>query len=134
MGKMAQIGTLEEVVSFCKTDKVYLPTVDFGHLNARERGSLKTAEDFQKRLEYMKAELGEERAKNFHCHFSKIMYGEKGEIKHLTFEDDFYGPEFEPYAKALKKCGMEPYVVCESAGTQALDSATMKAIYASVDT
>ena len=133
MGKLAQIGTLEEIVEFCKIDKVFLPTLDFGHLNAREGGSLKTVEDYLKKLEYMIAELGYERVKHFHIHFSKIMYGGKGEIKHLTFEDNLYGPEFEPLAVALKKLKLEPYVICESAGTQAEDAREMKRIYGTVD-
>ncbi len=129
MGKLAQIGTLEEVVNFCKIDPVFLPAVDFGHLNSRERGSLKTVGDYKSRLEYMIGELGYERVKHFHVHFSKIMYGGKGEIKHLTFEDTVYGPEFEPLAVALKELGLEPYIVSESDGTQAEDARTMKEIY-----
>ena len=81
------------------------------------------------RLEYMIAELGFERMKHFHVHFSKIMYGAKGEIKHLTFEDDQYGPEFAPLASALKTLGLEPFIVSESAGTQAEDAAEMKALF-----
>lgn len=129
MGKTAQIGTLEEVVEICKTDKIFLPAVDFGHLNAREGGSLKTVDDYMSRLEYIISELGYERAKNIHIHFSKIMYGAKGEIKHLTFEDTEYGPEFEPLAVALKKLKLEPYIICESAGTQAEDAREMKRIF-----
>ena len=133
MGKLAQIGTLEEIVSFCKIDKCFTPAVDFGHINAREQGSLKTENDFEVRLNYMTDELGFDRVKNFHAHFSKIMYGGRGEIKHLTFEDRVYGPEFEPLAVALKRTGLEPYIVSESAGTQAEDAAAMKEIYRSVD-
>ena len=133
MGKIAQIGTLEEVVGFCKIDKIFLPTIDFGHINAREQGSLKTAEDYKSRLEYMISELGYERVRHFHVHFSKIMYGGKGEIKHLTFEDMQYGPEFEPLAVALKQLKLEPYIVSESAGTQAEDAVEMKRVYSSVD-
>ncbi len=133
MGKLAQIGTLEEIVEFCKIDKIYLPAVDFGHINAREMGSLKTVDDYKQRLEYMISELGFERVKHFHVHFSKIMYGGKGEIKHLTFEDTVYGPEFEPLAIALKQLKLEPYIISESAGTQMEDAAAMKQIYAQVD-
>lgn len=133
MGKLAQIGTLEEVVEFCKIDKIYLPAIDFGHLNAREQGSLQTSQDYRLRLEYMVDELGYDRVKNFHVHFSKIMYSAKGEIKHLTFADNVYGPEFAPLAIALKQLKLEPYIVCESDGTQAEDAATMKEIYNSID-
>lgn len=133
MGKIGQIGTLEEVVEFCKIDKIYMPCIDFGHINAREQGSLNTVEDFKSRLEYMIAELGYDRVKNFHVHFSKIMYSGKGEVKHLTFEDQTYGPEFEPLAIALKELNLEPYIVSESDGTQAEDARTMKEIYNTVD-
>ena len=48
MGKLAQIGTTLEIVDFCKIDKIFLPCIDFGHINAREQGSLKTKEDYLK--------------------------------------------------------------------------------------
>ncbi len=129
MGKLAQIGTVEEIVRFCKVDPVYTPCVDFGHINARERGSLNAVEDYQSRLQYMIDELGYERMKHFHVHFSKIMYGAKGEIKHLTFEDEIYGPHFEPLATALKALKLEPYIVSESAGKQVEEAEIMKKIY-----
>jgi len=129
MGKIAQIGTVEEITSFCEIDPCYTPCVDFGHVNAREQGSLKTEEDYLVRLRYMIDKLGYDRMKNFHVHFSKIMYGGKGEIKHLTFADQTYGPEFAPLASALKKLALEPYIVSESDGTQAEDAAEMKRIY-----
>ncbi len=129
MGKIGQIGTVEEITRFCKIDKIYVPAVDFGHINARECGSLKTEKDFLDRLEYMVAELGYEKMKHFHIHFSKIEYSAKGEVRHLTFEDNHYGPNFEPLALALKKLKLEPYIICESAGTQDIDAVKMKQIY-----
>ncbi len=89
--------------------------------------------DYIDRLGFMISELGYDRVKHFHVHFSKIMYGGKGEIKHLTFEDDVYGPSFEPLAVALKTLKLEPYIICESAGTQSDDTLAMKDIYRSVD-
>ncbi len=132
MGKLGQIGTVEEVAEFCKIDKIFIPTVDFGHINARENGSLVTEEDYGSRLDYMISELGYDRMKHFHIHFSKIQYSEKGEVRHLTFEDTKYGPEFSPLAIALKKRSLEPVVICESAGTQAEDALEMKNIYLSL--
>ena len=129
MGKLGQIGTIEEVTEFCKIDKIYTPCVDFGHVNAREFGSLKSNMDYEERLSYMINELGYERMKNFHIHFSKIEYSAKGEVRHLTFEDEHYGPDFAPLAKVLKKLGLEPFVICESAGTQDIDAVNMQKIY-----
>ncbi len=129
MGKIAQIGTVEEIAEICKIDEILTPCVDFGHVNAREQGSLRTERDYCDRLEILLGAIGYERMKHFHVHFSKIQYGAKGEIRHLTFEDTTFGPEFEPLAAALVKYGLEPYIVSESAGTQTEDAMTMKEMY-----
>ena len=129
MGKYAQIGTVEEITEICKIDKIYVPTVDFGHVNSREGGSLKSKEDFIKRLQFMIDELGYDRMKHFHIHFSKIQYGAKGEIRHLNFDDEVYGPEFEPLADALIDLKLEPVIICESAGMQDVDALYMKNYY-----
>ena len=132
MGKFAQIGTPEEIARFCLVDEVFTPCIDFGHVNARGQGSLRTEADYRALLEGFLERLGYERMKHFHAHFSKIMYGAKGEIKHLTFADERYGPEFEPLAAVLKELRLEPYVVSESDGTQAEDALAMKSIYEGV--
>ena len=74
-------------------------------------------------------ELGYEKMKNFHIHFSKIEYSAKGEVRHLTFEDQHYGPNFAPLASALKKLNLHPFVICESAGMQDVDARYMKDYY-----
>ena len=129
MGKLGQIGTIEEITRFCKIDDIFTPCVDFGHVNARENGSLKTKNDYLDRLKFMIDELGYEKMSRLHIHFSKIEYTKKGEVKHLTFADDIYGPDFEPLADALVSLKLEPFIVCESAGTQAEDALEMKNIY-----
>ena len=129
MGKQAQIGTVEEVIELCKLgDNVY-PCVDFGHINALYGGSLRTASDFEDIVKKLLDGLGEKKTKNMQVHFSKIQYGAKGEIRHLTFADDVYGPEFEPFAEIIVKYGLTPHILSESAGTQAEDSATMRDIW-----
>ena len=132
MGKINQIGTVEEVTEFCKVADFFIPTVDFGHINARTQGSLVTQEDYEKLIVHIIENLGFERAKNLHVHFSKIQYSTGGEVRHLTFDDTIYGPDFEPLARAFKKYNMEPYVICESDGTQADDAIEMKRIYESI--
>ncbi len=132
MGKLGQIGTVEEVTEFCLIDKVFIPALDFGHINAREQGSLKTKEDYLKRLEFMIEKLGLEKMDIFHTHFSKIEYSAKGEVRHLTFEDRIFGPDFLPLAVALKELSLHPYIVSESAGTQDVDAKNMKDVYNSL--
>ncbi len=129
MGKVNQLGTLQEVLTLCKISNRFAPVVDFGHMNARDRGVLKTVDDFKRIFDEIATTLGADYAENLHCHFSKIMYTEMGEKKHLTFEDDIYGPEFLPLAQAIVDLGVSPTIICESAGTQSDDALTMKRIY-----
>ena len=129
MGKINQMGTIEEVMELCCMDERLLPTVDFGHLNSRMQGGLKTEEDFDHIIKYMEKKIGRERVDKFHAHFSKIEYTKAGEKKHLTFEDTEYGPEFLPLAKVLARRKISPVIICESAGTQSIDALEMKKIY-----
>lgn len=132
MGKINQLGTLTEVVELCGVDERFLPCVDFGHLNARTLGGIKTKEDYAGLLDEIENGLGHERLKNFHVHFSRIMYTAGGEKAHLTFDDKEYGPEYEPLMELFCERGLEPTVICESAGTQAEDAARMKKYYESL--
>lgn len=129
MGKINQMGTIEEVMELCCMDERLLPTVDFGHINARMQGGLKTEEDFDHIIKYMEKKIGSERVNKFHAHFSKIEFTKAGEKKHLTFENTEYGPDFAPLARVLVKRRISPVIICESAGTQSQDALTMKKIY-----
>lgn len=129
MGKINQMGTIEEVMELCSMDERLMPTVDFGHLNSRMQGALKTEEDFERIIKYMEKKIGHERTDTFHAHFSKIEYTKAGEKKHLTFSDSEYGPEFLPLARVLARRKISPTIICESAGTQADDALEMKRIY-----
>lgn len=133
MGKSAQIGTYEEILDFCTIFEKFIPTFDFGHINALTHGSLKTEEDFRKIIERSIEVIGLERTKMAHVHFSKIEYSSKGEVKHLTLEDNVYGPEFLPFAKVAKEYGLECVVICESKEYMARDSVIMKNIYNSIN-
>lgn len=133
MGKINQLGDLHEVMELCKIDESFIPCIDFGHLNARTFGSIKDKSDYEKILDTIENELGSERLKCFHSHFSKIEYTEKGgEKKHLTFADTIYGPQFEPLMELVAKKNLAPTFICESDGTQTEDAKAMKDYYESL--
>ena len=129
MGKINQLGTLEEVLALCKVDERMLPCIDFGHINARTGGAICTEQDYIEILEKIENALGTERMRRFHSHFSKIEYTTGGEKRHLTFSDTVYGPDFAPLAEALLKKQAVPTIICESAGTQAEDAVQMQQMY-----
>ena len=130
MGKINQLGTLDEVLTLCKISSLYHPVVDFGHLNARNIGNYFTdCDSYRAIFDRIANTLGDEYAYNLHCHFSKIEYTNAGEKKHLTFEDTVFGPNFEPLAEAIVKEGVCPRIICESAGTMAEDALYMKNVW-----
>lgn len=133
MGKINQLGTLEEVIRLCGISEAFVPVVDFGHLNSRMLGGVfKGTDDYRRIFDRIGESLGDEIACNLHCHFSKIEWSVGGEKKHLTFDDREYGPDFEPLVEAIVREGLSPTVICESAGTQSRDSKFMMDYYLNI--
>lgn len=127
MGKVNQLGTLDEVIEQCRVHPRFYPVVDFGHLNARCGGGLfPDADSYRHVFDRVASGLGDEKAKTMHCHFSKIEYTAAGEQKHLTFADQTYGPAYEPLMEAIARDNLCPRIICESAGTMPEDALTMK--------
>ena len=130
MGKINQLGDLDEVLELCTLDERLVPCVDFGHLYARSLGKLEGYEACVRMLNRIREVLGEERARTFHSHFSKIQFTPNGgEKMHLTFDQDDFGPDPAPLMAEVARRGWSPTFICESAGTQAEDALTMKRLY-----
>lgn len=130
MGKINQLGDLDEVLELCTLDKRLTPCIDFGHLYARTLGELEGHEACVRMLDRVVEVLGEERASRFHSHFSKIQFTlGGGEKMHLTFDQDEFGPDPAPLMAEIARRNWNPTFICESAGTQAEDAVTMKKLY-----
>lgn len=133
MGKVNQLGTLDEVLALCSVDERITPCIDFGHLYARSQGTEfagdHAAADYAALLDKLQV-LGPARAAQFHAHFSRIAYTKGGEKCHLTLGDTVYGPPHAPLLALLKARGLAPTIICESDGTQAEDARTLAQAYA----
>jgi deoxyribonuclease-4 len=132
MGKINQIGDVDEVAQIVNRDACFLPAIDFGHLNARTLGGIKSKDDYKSIVEKLFSTVGEYKTKNMHVHFSKIEYSKGGEVRHLTLADTQFGPPFEPLAYVIDEYKLSPIIISESEGTQAEDALTMKKIYMGV--
>ncbi len=97
MGKINQLGSLEEVLSLCRVDPRIWPAVDFGHLHCRGLGAIQGRGDYAAILDALEARLGMERARTLHIHFSRMEYTAGGEKMHHTLADTQYGPDFTPW-------------------------------------
>lgn len=132
MGKINQLGNEDEIIEMCKIDDRMLPTIDFGHIHCRNLGNLNTEQDFKDLLNKFIDNLGYDRMKHFHAHFSKMEFTQGGEKRHVTFDDDGYGPDFENLAIVLKELKLEPNIICESRDMMTTDAMKMKEIYMSI--
>ena len=129
MGKKSVLGSAEEVCELVAADERLLPCIDFGHLNCRTGGGMSTREDVARLFDRLENGIGAERTRILHAHFSHIEYNDKGEVRHLTFSDTVYGPDFLPVAQETAARGYAPTFICESAGTQAEDARMMMDLY-----
>ena len=129
MGKKSVLGSAEEVCELVAADERLLPCIDFGHLNCRTGGGMSTREDVARLFDRLENGIGAERTRILHAHFSHIEYNDKGEVRHLTFSDTVYGPDFLPVAQETVARGYAPTFICESAGTQAEDARMMMDLY-----
>ncbi len=78
MGKINQLGDLEEVLTLCTEAEGLLPCVDFGHLYARSLGALDGPGGGGAYAGPDGPGTGVARASQFHSHFSKIAYTPRG--------------------------------------------------------
>lgn len=131
MGKINQLGTVDEVLALCAVDARITPCIDFGHIYARSGGAeLTDTASYAALLDKLGDALGDDRAVHFHAHFSRIAYTAGGEKCHLTFADTAYGPPHAPLLQLLKQRKLAPTIICESAGTQAEDAQKLAAAFA----
>lgn len=114
MGRLSQFGGLDEILSLCEEVEQTQPVIDWAHIHARDRGRLKTADDFRKVLEEIEKRLGTDAAMNMHCHFAEIEFTEKGEKRHHTINETEYGPDFTLLARVIAEFKLKPVIISES--------------------
>ncbi|MCL2756154.1 MAG: TIM barrel protein [Firmicutes bacterium] len=130
MGKYSAIGNVEEICAFCKVDPRVIPTLDFGHINCLLQGELQTNPNkIGEVIEYVEREIGREKLKIVHVHWSAIVYSEKGERYHTKLSDNKWSFSFEPFARIIKEKELTPVIICESDSIMAQDAQKLKREY-----
>jgi len=82
MGKQKVFGTLDEVIEVCKNVKGIIPVIDLAHIHARENGSLKKREDYERIFEKLKTL----RLKHYLIHVTGVLYENGNELYHLPIK------------------------------------------------
>jgi deoxyribonuclease-4 len=123
MGRIFQLGSLDEILTICEEVEQTQLVIDWSHLHARNHGRFRKVDDFREVVEEAEKRLGTEAVKNMHCHFSKIEYTDKGERRHHVLDEARYGPDFRMLAEVIAEFNLRPVIICE---TPILDVDAMK--------
>jgi len=125
-GKPTQFGDLKEIVKLSEELEMVLPTIDFAHAHARNRGKCNSIEEWREMLSFIEDRLGREALDNMHIHMSGIEYTEKGEKRHLPLRES--DMRWEDLLKVLKEFRVKGVVISESPNIEE-DALLMKKKY-----
>ena len=116
LGKINQVGTVEDICRLCGLTDNFIPCIDFGHLHGRSLGKfLNTKEEFEQVFSQLYASLPAWKVDCMHIHFSKLEYTNKGERRHVPFDVREAGPKPANFLRSLPdRPGFNPVIVCES--------------------
>lgn len=110
MGRGSQFGNLQEVLDITEVEGV-LPCIDFSHLHALT-GKYNSRDEFACILAQVEDKLGREGLDNMHVHVSGIEYSDRGERRHLVFDESDFN--YRELALAFHDFGIKGMVISES--------------------
>ena len=110
MGRVRDLGTLDDVIWIAEHVDWVRPVLDFAHLHAVSDGAYVKVEIFAEALARADAVL--EPGATFHIHFSDIAYANRNETKHLPYGEGTL--RAEPLRDALSPFGRPATVISES--------------------
>src|SRR6478672_2522606 len=122
MGRVRDLGSLDDCVEISRRASWVRPVVDFAHMHATSDGAFVDEEPFREALELVDGVLAPDVP--FHIHFSDIAYANRNETKHLPYGDGTL--RADPLRAALDGFERPATVISESpdeASSQAIRAA-----------
>jgi deoxyribonuclease-4 len=110
MGRVRELGTLDDVIEICRAQPWTRPVIDFAHLHAVTDGGFTAPAAFAAALAAADAVL--EPGAPFHIHFSDISYANRNEKSHLPYGEGTL--RADPLAEALDGFERAATVISES--------------------
>jgi deoxyribonuclease-4 len=83
MGRVRELGTLDDVLAIASQVDFVRPVLDFAHMHATSDGAYTEVEMFATALEAADDAMRDD--ERFHIHFSDIAYANRNETKHLPY-------------------------------------------------
>jgi deoxyribonuclease-4 len=117
MGRVRELGSLEDVVEIASRLDWVRPVVDFAHMHATSDGAFTSVEPFVDALAQADAVI--EPGAPFHIHFSDIQFANRNETKHLPYGEGTL--RAEPLREALARFERPATVISESPTAESTD-------------
>jgi deoxyribonuclease IV len=122
MGRVRELGSLDDVVEISRRLGWVRPVIDFAHMHATSDGAYTAVEPFFEALSKVDQVL--DGSAPFHIHFSDIAFANRNETKHLRYGEGTL--RAEPLAEALAGFDRPASVISESPDEES--SQTIRAI------
>lgn len=119
-GRVSHMGSLGDIALLSAEFPFVRPVVDWAHIHALSRGSLLSVEAFAAVLGFVKENFPAWKIDPLHAHFSDVLYGEMGEIRHIRYGDGTL--RVEPLVRASQAAGMRMTVISESRDSRSHDA------------
>jgi deoxyribonuclease IV len=110
MGRVRELGSLDDVIEICRQLEWVRPVLDFAHLHATSDGGFTTPDAFAAALAAAERVLAP--GAPFHIHFSDISFANRNEKAHLPYGQGTL--RAEPLAQALARFDRPATVIAES--------------------
>jgi deoxyribonuclease-4 len=117
MGRVRELGSLDDVVEIASRLDWVRPVVDFAHMHATSDGAFTSVEPFVEALRRADAVI--EPGAPFHIHFSDIQFANRNETKHLPYGEGTL--RAEPLREALARFERPATVISESPTAESTD-------------
>ncbi len=111
-GRISHMGSLGDIAMLSAEFAFVRPVVDWAHIHAISRGGLQSEEDFAAVLRFLKDNFPAWKTDPLHAHFSDVLYGEMGEIRHIRYGDGTL--RVEPLVRASQAAAMRMTMISES--------------------
>jgi deoxyribonuclease-4 len=122
MGRVRELGSLQDVVEISRRLAWVRPVIDFAHMHATSDGAFTSTERFAEALTLADGVL--EAGAPFHIHFSDIQFANRNETKHLPYGEGTL--RADGLAEALQRFERPATVISEApdeASTAAIGAA-----------
>lgn len=110
MGRVAELGSLDDIVEICARVSWVRPVIDFAHMHATSDGGFVGVEPFAAALSQADGVLPQDVP--FHIHFADVSYANRNEKTHLPYGQGTL--RAGPLAEAVARFGRPATVISES--------------------